>query len=137
MPIDYKNYPPNWKTEIRPRILARAKNRCERCKVRNYDIGYRDKNGKFYSFSLLDAALHHKGYDYFDHELKHIDIDKKPLKIVLTLAHLDHGLKDHSDDNLQALCQRCHFLLDREQHQRNARKTRNRKKGLVDMFKEI
>ena len=24
VPIDYKKYPPNWKTEIRPRILERA-----------------------------------------------------------------------------------------------------------------
>jgi hypothetical protein len=27
MPIDYKKYPKNWKTEIRPAILERAKNR--------------------------------------------------------------------------------------------------------------
>ena len=24
MPINYKNYPPNWKTEIRPKVLERA-----------------------------------------------------------------------------------------------------------------
>lgn len=36
MPIDYKKYPPNWKTKIRPAILARANNRCERCGVENY-----------------------------------------------------------------------------------------------------
>ena len=29
MPIDYKKYPPNWLTEIRPRILKRAGGRCE------------------------------------------------------------------------------------------------------------
>jgi len=137
MPIDYSNYPKNWKTEIRPRILRRAGQRCERCRVKNYDTGYRGKDGKFYSSSLIMAALEYKNYDYFEHELSHIDLDKKPLKIVLTLAHLDHGLHDHSDENLQALCQRCHFLLDREQHMRNSRKTRNAKKGLVDMFEEV
>lgn len=36
MPIDYKNYPDNWKSEIRPAILARAENRCECCGVENY-----------------------------------------------------------------------------------------------------
>ena len=36
MPIDYKLYPPNWKTEIRPRILARAWNKCENCGAENY-----------------------------------------------------------------------------------------------------
>lgn len=36
MPCDYSKYPSNWKTEIRPRILARAGNRCERCGAENY-----------------------------------------------------------------------------------------------------
>jgi hypothetical protein len=38
MPIDYKIYPPNWLTEIRPRILARANNCCEHCGIANYEI---------------------------------------------------------------------------------------------------
>lgn len=38
MPCNYKNYPPNWFTEIRPRILERAKNCCEQCFVKNYEI---------------------------------------------------------------------------------------------------
>lgn len=29
MPIDYKKYPTNWLTEIRPRIMLRANNTCE------------------------------------------------------------------------------------------------------------
>jgi len=36
MPCNYKLYPPNWFSEIRPRILARANNRCEFCGVPNY-----------------------------------------------------------------------------------------------------
>lgn len=36
MPCDYSKYPPNWKTEIRPRILKRAKNKCEFCGAENY-----------------------------------------------------------------------------------------------------
>lgn len=35
MPCDYNLYPPNWKTEIRPRILKRAGNRCEFCGAEN------------------------------------------------------------------------------------------------------
>jgi hypothetical protein len=30
MPINYKEYPANWKTEIRPSILERAGHKCER-----------------------------------------------------------------------------------------------------------
>ncbi len=29
MPIDYKKYPKNWLSEIRPRIMQRANNTCE------------------------------------------------------------------------------------------------------------
>ena len=36
MPVDYSKSPPNWKTEIRPRILARAENCCEVCGEANY-----------------------------------------------------------------------------------------------------
>ena len=38
MPIDYKKYPPNWKTEIRPAVLKRANNSCEFCGVENHSI---------------------------------------------------------------------------------------------------
>lgn len=33
MPVDYKRYPRNWKTEIRPRILRRAQHCCEQCGI--------------------------------------------------------------------------------------------------------
>ena len=36
MPCDYSKYPQNWKTEIRPRILKRAGNKCEECQAENY-----------------------------------------------------------------------------------------------------
>ena len=39
MPIDYKKYPSNWKTEIRPAIMERAKNCCEFCGVKHYSVG--------------------------------------------------------------------------------------------------
>jgi len=35
MPIDYKRYPSNWKTEIVPSVIARANNCCEFCGVPN------------------------------------------------------------------------------------------------------
>jgi len=39
MSCDYKKYPSNWKTEIRPAIMQRAKNRCEFCGVKHYSVG--------------------------------------------------------------------------------------------------
>jgi hypothetical protein len=40
MPTDYKKYPRDWKTEIRPAILARAGNCCKICGIKNHAIGY-------------------------------------------------------------------------------------------------
>ena len=41
-------------------------------------------------------------------------------KIVLTVAHLDHDPRNNADDNLAALCQRCHNRHDAE-HRRQTR----------------
>lgn len=38
MPIDYKRYPPNWLTKIRPAILERANHCCEQCGVPNHAL---------------------------------------------------------------------------------------------------
>lgn len=45
MPINYKDYPSNWKTEIRPAILERAKNCCESCGVKNHSLIHRFGKG--------------------------------------------------------------------------------------------
>ncbi len=37
-------------------------------------------------------------------------------RVVLTIAHLDHGTENCTDWNLAALCQRCHLRLDLDQH---------------------
>jgi hypothetical protein len=37
-------------------------------------------------------------------------------KVVLTVAHLDHDPTNCSDDNLRAMCQRCHLTYDRDHH---------------------
>ena len=38
MPIDYKRYPKNWKSEIVPFILKRDKNRCKFCGLENGEV---------------------------------------------------------------------------------------------------
>jgi 5-methylcytosine-specific restriction endonuclease McrA len=49
-------------------------------------------------------------------------------RVVLTVAHLDHDPQNCSDENLRALCQRCHLRYDARHHARNAAATRYRKK---------
>lgn len=118
--------------------MERANNCCESCEVANGDYGYRDKDGNFYSWQAIEDALEKNGYDVFDHELKNcLDKDgraKRAIKIVLTIAHLDHDITNNDYANLKALCQRCHLHLDLHQHQRNARETRNKNKGLQELF---
>ena len=102
MPIDYKKYPPDWK-EIRERILERAKNKCECCGLEN--------GINVYSFKVF-------GQTYWQ---KNITNDNaKIVKVVLTIAHLDHDETNHDvkDDRLKAMCQLCHLRYDSKEKKR-------------------
>ena len=123
MPIDYRNYPDNWKTEIRPSILKRAENKCEKCGVENYAVGWRE-NGWFIHAMTFKSGNRRKRWlfstykqariaaDSCNKELKLVGINKKCIVIVLTIAHLNHDIADNREDNLKALCQRCHNVMD-------------------------
>ncbi len=50
------------------------------------------------------------------------------VKVVLTIAHLDHDIRNNDYANLKALCQKCHLTLDKHQHAENARQTMARRK---------
>ena len=54
--------------------------------------------------------------------------------VVLTVAHLNHTPEDCSDDNLRALCQRCHLRYDAKHHAKNAARTRREKKHNGELF---
>lgn len=141
MPCNYSKYPPNWKSEIRPRILERAGNKCELCGAENGDMGYRGKGGEWFSYFGIEFLLENAGIDLFSEGLP-LDhcFDKKlnptkPTKIVLTVAHWhDPDPMNCTDGNLKAACQYCHLNHDKDQHQTNARLTRERKAGLQRMF---
>lgn len=44
--------------------------------------------------------------------------------VVLTVAHLDQTPENCAEDNLAAMCQRCHLAYDAAQHAATARRTR-------------
>jgi len=54
--------------------------------------------------------------------------------VVLTVAHLDHQPEHCADDNLKAMCQRCHLRYDVAHHQRNAAATRRAAKHNGELF---
>lgn len=55
-------------------------------------------------------------------------------RVVLAAAHRNHDTSDNSDANLAALCQRCHMLHDRDEHQRRRWFTLFRRKAMGDLF---
>lgn len=113
MPIKPENkhlYPKNWK-QIRKNILERANNRCEFCGVENYAEGYRDCDGNF-----IESYGMQQETDALDGE--------KIIKIVLTVAHLDHNPQNCSPENLRALCQKCHLTYDIEHHKETRRNSK-------------
>lgn len=52
-----------------------------------------------------------------------------PVRVVLTVAHLDHNPGNNDVERLRAFCQLCHLRYDRLEHARNAAATRRRKRS--------
>ena len=130
MPIrasERARYPKDWKA-ISARIRERDGNRCKQCDVPNGAIIVRGKSdpAKWMEFREYDSIL--------PPEIKQRDWRPRTIRVVLTTAHLDHQPESVADDNLAALCQRCHLRYDSEHHQRNARATRRSRKAVGDLF---
>lgn len=124
MPINYKDYHPDWKTKIRPAILERDENCCKFCGVKNHSIIHRWGKG------IDDWWYWPEGMESEAWSLDGL----KSTKVVLTIAHLDHNKKNNNYDNLAALCQKCHLGIDLKHHMANARETNRIKKGLQKLF---
>lgn len=107
MPIRAENkalYPDDWKL-IRKRILERAQHRCE---------GTPDRP----ACEAVNGQPH----------------PETGSRVVLTIAHMDRRLVDHSDGNLRALCQKCHNSWDAKDRAANATITRHEKLGQPDLI---
>jgi len=122
VPIDYSRYPDNWQ-ELRAQVLADAQGKCERCGVANYAEGARDIKGVWHNEHDIDRLNSDVGYYLFDGEYPKI------IKIILTVAHLDHDIKNNERSNLAALCQRCHFSHDRQDNAEKRKATAQAKKA--------
>lgn len=138
MPIRPENkdrYPANWASEIRPAILKRAGDACERCKAKNGEVICREMSGATY---MVDD-----GY-VFDSAtgdcLGRARVTDYPagryITIVLTIAHLDHQPENCEPDNLRAWCQRCHLAYDKDHHAETRRATIAARKADGDLFQE-
>lgn len=132
MPINYKDYPANWKSEIRPAILERANHKCEFCGVENYKYifrGYLEDDTEVYQDpegNIFDATNSTILF-LFDFEKTITPKGKdRAIKVVLTIAHLDHDIQNNDYSNLKALCQQCHLRYDKHHHQRKRSKNQTK-----------
>ena len=112
MPIDYSRYPDDWH-EISKRIrFERAQNKCEWCGAENYQ-----PHPATGSKVILTVA--HLGTDHQD--------GRKGDK---------HDKHDVREENLAALCQRCHLGYDLKDHMRH--RYENQREGkAIDMFHDF
>lgn len=55
-------------------------------------------------------------------------------RVVLTVAHLDHTPENCADENLRAMCQRCHLLYDAEHHAKTRAARRRAQLHTMDML---
>lgn len=85
MPIDYKKYPKNWLSEIRPRVIKRADNKCEFCGVENYSI---KENG---TKVILTIA-------HLDHDSENFQVKDERLAALCQACHLKYDLFRHIEN---------------------------------------
>lgn len=135
MPIRPENrhlYAKNWKEISKFIRFERAQGKCEFCGIANYSIGHWVQ-GKFITSDEAWDAMNNNGIDLYES----VPQEKRFVKVVLTVAHLDQDPTNNDYSNLKALCQRCHLKHDQKQHIKTARKTRDRKYGYQYLFGEI
>ena len=80
MPIDYKRYPPDWKTRIRPEVLRRADNRCEFCGVENYSF----RDGKRIILTIA----------HLDHDETNWNVSIDRLKALCQRCHIRYDVQE-------------------------------------------
>lgn len=143
-PCNYQNYHPEWKTKIRPDILKRAKNRCEFCLVENHTgvfRGFIDRqevyqigDGSVFAYPSGERLLSDRDGAYAYIEPSSGNPDQQAVKVVLTIAHLDHDTANNCYSNLAALCQKCHNRHDSKYRAKNRKETARTKLGIPDLF---
>lgn len=104
-PEERARYPKDWKL-ISLRIRDRAGNRCE-------------------------------GSPGFYPDCRAVNGEPHPVtgsRVVLTVAHLDHVPEHCADENLMAMCQRCHLTYDAKHHAANSRRRRAAERATGDLL---
>ena len=138
MPISAANralYPKNW-SAISLRVRAEAGNRCERCKAPNTKTIARGGADDAGTYLTEDGQVFDENDGTYRGTARGSEYDAdRFVRIVLTVAHLDHDPRNNERSNLKALCQQCHLRYDAKHHAENARQTRATRAGQQPLFK--
>ncbi len=137
MPIKPENrhrYPADWK-QIRARILARAGNCCERCKAPNLTMIARGEGRHAGTYMTDDAEVidAETGENLGQCRMSDYSVGRM-VRVVLTIAHLDHTPENCADDNLRAWCQRCHLQYDQQHHVETRQISRRTAGGQLELL---
>lgn len=120
---------------IRKRIGKRSGWKCETCGAPHMTIVARGTYNGRDAYMVIDTNevfCAESGLKMAEMRLSDFNA-RKVLRIVLTVAHLDHDESSEDDANLKHLCQRHHLRLDAKHHARNAAQTRRRRGGQLDI----
>jgi len=113
MPMDKRHYPKDW-LSLRAQVLTRAKNCCEckgECGATHEGDHCAAPDHALIQRSKADLAQWVPAYAGSDTK-KH----NRPVKVVLTTAHICQTAACNDLEHLRALCQCCHLRLDARQH---------------------
>lgn len=126
-------YPIDWRELSRMIRFERAKGRCEVCGRPHGKVVCHLGDGRWFD---PDAEIWRDGQGRAVNWVDFRDYQGvlRQTKVVLATAHLNHDIGDNRDRNLKALCQRCHLLHDRAEHQIRRRLTWRRRRALGDLF---
>ena len=126
MPIRPENkglYPANWK-EVVAGIRERSEDRCELCGVINGQHIQRNAEGSLWRYQEAPGICFHIG-TYAKHYVAPVaETWRKPIRIVLTVAHLDHDPRNNDPENLRHWCQYHHNLYDAAHRAENRKRNR-------------
>ena len=142
MPIRPENvarYPKDW-PQISLRVRNEAGNKCEWCGVPNGQLGGRLPGGTWCPAAGWDhpADRPAEGGTFACHlPNKNGCIMLRIVRIVLTVAHLDHRPENCDPANLKALCQRCHNLYDAPKRRAGIVERARAALGIDDLFERL
>lgn len=143
MPIRRENkdrYPKDWPS-ISARIRQRAGNKCEWCGVQNHELGGRRRSDGAWmkahptGIGGVRKTWPRPGEWAWCGDAEHQGMAKlRIVRIVLTVAHLNHIPEDCRDENLKALCQRCHNRYDMAERRRGIQERARGERAIGDLL---